>query len=201
MLPALRVVLPPKVLAAVRFNTPAAPLVNVVVAPLIKPTVPEVMGFKVTAWVASMLSTVISSALTLTVVRAVAPPPTALAKLTSLVPAEMVTALAALVAVSVPVMLTLALATKVLSNKKLLPAADNTTLPPNVCAPAEVTWLPPSVAKPVTLIAPKLVIEPPVVRGPFTLRLYWLAEPASVDAVVTCVPVRAACAPNVTKPL
>ena len=48
-MPALRVVLPPKVLAAVKFNTPAAPLVNVVVAPLIKPTVPEVMGFNVTA--------------------------------------------------------------------------------------------------------------------------------------------------------
>ena len=76
-----------------------------------------------------MLNTVISSALTLTVVRAVAPPPTALAKRTSLVPAVMVKALVALVAVSVPVTSRLAPATKVLSNKKLLPEPDNTTLP------------------------------------------------------------------------
>ena len=94
-----------------------------------RPTVPEVMGFKVTDCVASMLETVRLLALTLTLLKPALPPPTADAKLTSLVPAVMVKALAALVAVTVPVTATFAPEVKLLSNKKLLPAPANTTLP------------------------------------------------------------------------
>ena len=117
-------------LAAVKLKTPAAPLVSVVDAPEIKPTVPVVMGFKVTACVASMLNAVISSALTLTVVNAVAPPPTAPAKLTSPVPAVTVKALAAVVDVNEPATVTLAPPVSALFNKNALPEPASTTLPP-----------------------------------------------------------------------
>ena len=127
--PAVKVVLPPKVLAAVKFRTPAPPLVSVVDAPMIKPTVPEVMGFNVTDCVASMLNTERLVALTPTLLKPAVPPPTADARFTSPVPAVIVKALAAVVAVMLPVTPTLAPASKVLSNKKLLPAPDNTTLP------------------------------------------------------------------------
>ena len=40
-------------MAAVRFITPAAPLVNVALAPEITPTVPDTVGFNVTLVVAA----------------------------------------------------------------------------------------------------------------------------------------------------
>ena len=133
-------VLPPKVLAAVRFNKPAAPLVSVVVAPLMRPTVPKVMGFKVTDWVASMLSTVMLVALALTLVKPVRPPPTAPARLMSPVPAFTVKALAAVDDVSDPVTtMLLPPPDKVLLKVKALPASCITTLAPKVCVPLEVT--------------------------------------------------------------